>query len=87
MLNTRQNFHHSKLPALGEIVTAWGLGVRVNLRSLRPTLRRFIVEAFPLCDNVRPWSLGIHTVHLSALDNGERVRVAGHWLETEEGRP
>lgn len=75
MLNTRQNFHHSKLPALGSIVT-----VQDRPRMFGHRFRRFIVEAFPLCDNVRPYSFGIHTAWIKALDNGSRYQVSGHFL-------
>lgn len=82
MLTTRTNIHRSKLPALGAIVTLPGLRYgRTNTRGPWLTLRRFIVDAYPMCDNVRPWSIGIHTVHLRALDNGERMQVAGHWCQ------
>lgn len=83
MLTTRTNFHHSKLPKLGAIVTIQDDRSRraMELRS-GLTWRRFRVEAYPLNDNHKPdggpvYSIGIHTVHLVALDNGQRVRVAG----------
>ena len=74
MLSTRQNFHRSKLPTLGEIGTIRGLST-VNPR------RRCIVESFPLCDNVLPYSIGIHTVSVRFLDNGETRRISGFYFE------
>jgi len=66
----RQNFHHSTLPKLGEIVILPRLGYG---------LRKFIVKSFPLCDNVRPFSIGIHTVNLEALDNKQEITVSGFY--------
>lgn len=75
MLSPIGNIHRSKLPPLGAIVT-----VHVD-RVLQAghRWRRFIVEAFPLSDAPDAFSRGIHTVHLRALDNGQRFRVSGHW--------
>lgn len=74
MLTTKSNFHHSKLPKLGTICI-------VRVHELKPghRHRKFIVESYPLCDNVRPYSIGIHTVNLRALDNGEKIRVSGFY--------
>jgi hypothetical protein len=79
LASKRQNFHHSKLPRLGAIVT-------VRDRPLGPgrRYRRFIVESFPLCDNDRPYSFGIHTCMIRALDNGERFKIAGHWCHDDQ---
>lgn len=79
----RQNCHRSKLPRAGAIVTVPGLarGWRWNTRGevRRGGLRRWIVVAFPLCDNTPPYSIGIHTVWIRALDNGELRRVSGFY--------
>ena len=64
----RQNFHHSKLPNVGEIV------------FLPKTKEKAVVESFPLCDNVRPYSIGIHTCTVRVLKNNERKRFAGHYF-------
>ena len=72
---TRQNFHRSKLPNLGEIGTIRGLST-VDPR------RRCIVESFPLTDSADyRYSLGIHTVTVRFLDNGERRRFSGFWFD------
>lgn len=74
MLNTRQNFHNSKLPKIGEVCQ-----LPKNLfRTIKPG--KVIVESFPLCDNQRPYSLGIHTVIVRRLDNGKKMQIAGFWL-------
>lgn len=80
MLTPRGNFHRSRLPRLGEIVT-----VRMRpLQGSRERYRKYIVSAFPLCDGADwRYSIGIHTVFLRALDTGETVRVAGHWCVAE----
>lgn len=71
---TRQNFHHSKLPKIGEIGTIQGLST-VNSK------RKCIVSHFPLCDNILPYSIGIHTVYVRFLDNGEIARFSGFWFK------
>ncbi len=68
MFDTRQNFHHHKLPKLGEIV------------ELPSGKCKGIVIAFPLCDNVLPYSLGIHTCFIRRLDTSRVIRIAGHWV-------
>jgi len=77
--NKRQNFHHSKLPKIGAIIT-------VNIRPLKSneTARKFIVTSYPLNDSADPkYSLGIHTVNIEALDNrNESHVVSGHHCET-----
>jgi hypothetical protein len=74
MLNCkRQNFHHSKLPPPGAIGHIFGLDT-VDPR------RKCIVSHYPLCDNVLPYSIGIHTVWVRFLDNGEMVRFSGIWF-------
>ena len=67
MFNTHQNFHHSKLPKLGAIVEL-------------PSGSRGIVVAFPLCDNVLPYSIGIHTCFVQRLDTGHIFKISGTWV-------
>lgn len=78
--SSRQNFHRSKMPALGAIVT-------VNMRppAMGEKPRKFIVTAFPLCDNALPYSIGIHTCFVSPLDDRLTTKqIAAHWLEVIE---
>lgn len=57
--NKRQNFHHSKLPELGTIV-----------HNPVPSLQgKWIVTSFGVCDNVLPYSIGIHLVTVESLAN------------------
>ena len=80
MLTPIANIHYSRLPKPGAIVT-------VRDRALGPgrRFRRFVVESYPLSDAAdRRYSRGIHTVTLRALDNGWRVRVAGHLCHEED---
>lgn len=72
MLNTWQNFHHSKLPKLGEVVKL--------PKKIDPMQSKVIVESYPLCDNVRPYSFGIHTCNVRVLANNTVHRVSGFWL-------
>lgn len=71
----RQNIHHSKLPPLGAI------GHIVGLSTVNPH-RKCIVSHYPLCDSADyRFSLGIHTVFVRFLDNGEIARFSGFWFE------
>jgi hypothetical protein len=85
MLTSIGNNHHSQLPKPGELGRLEGLDN--NGLSSR---RRCQVVAFPLCDNVLPWSVGIHTVFVQFLDNGEVRRVSGFFFtpdDVQEIRP
>ena len=78
MLNSqRQNVHRSKLPRPGTI------GRIVGLRTVNP-YRTCIVSHYPLCDNVWPYSIGIHTIYVRFLDNREIARFSGIWFEEIE---
>ncbi|CAG0926574.1 hypothetical protein PLCT1_00098 [Planctomycetaceae bacterium] len=75
MLNCkRQNIHHAKLPPPGAV------GHIVGLSTVDPR-RKCIVSHYPLCDNVQPYSQGIHTIFVRFLDNGEIARFSGFWFE------
>lgn len=73
----RQNIARSKLPKPGIV------GRIVGLRTVNPR-RTCIVSHYPLCDNVWPYSIGIHTVYVRFLDNGEIARFSGIWFEEAE---
>lgn len=73
----RQNIHHSKLPNPGAI------GQIVGLSAINPS-RRCIVSHYPLCDNVWPYSHGIHTVFVRFLDNSEIARFSAIWFQLTE---
>jgi len=74
MFNTRQNFHHSKLPKIGEVVRL----PKELTKHMKPG--KVIIESYPLCDNVLPWSIGIHTVNVRRLDNNSRLTISGFYL-------
>ncbi len=76
MLTSRANVHHSKLPPPGAI------GHIVGLRTVDPN-RRCIVSHYPLCDNVLPYSTGIHTVYVRFLDNNDICRFSGFWFQED----
>ena len=63
----KQNYHHSKFPELGELIEL-------------PSGAKGIVLAFPLCDNVLPYSKGIHTCHVRRLDTGKMIRISAFYL-------
>ncbi len=70
----RQNIHWSKLPKPGEI------GHIVGLRTV-DSRRKCIVSHYLLCDSADyRYSVGIHTVWVRFLDNGEFVRFSGFWF-------
>jgi hypothetical protein len=76
--NKRQNFHHSKLPELGAIVTL------DSLRSVSPDYSgKWIVESFNLCDSPNySYSVGIHLVNLALLrDRDIKRTVSGFYCE------
>jgi hypothetical protein len=72
----RQNIYHSKLPPPGE------MGHVIGLQMVDPR-RCCIVSHYPLCDNVLPYSRGIHTVWIRFLDNGELRRISGIWFHAD----
>lgn len=76
MLNcTRQNIHHSKLPAPGTI------GHIVGLSTVNPK-RPCIVSHYPLCDSSDyRYSFGIHTLWVRFLDNNQYMRIAWQWFQ------
>ncbi len=79
MLNyRRQNTHRSKLPKPGEIGHIVGL-------STVDSCRKCIVSHYPLCDSADyRYSLGIHTVWVRFLDDGELARFSGFWFQPED---
>jgi len=83
MLNCqRQNYHYSKLPEIGSIgylVTGknrWG-----ERNYLYGTKVKYKVVAYPLCDNVLPYSKGIHTAYFKNLKNGKVIRMSGFYFD------
>lgn len=71
----RQNIHRSKLPSPGAV------GHIVGLSAVNPR-RKCIVSHYPLCDSGDyRFSVGIHTVFVRFLDNGEIARLSGFWFE------
>jgi len=76
MLTTIGNIHHSKLPKRGTI------GYILGLPTVDPK-RKCIVSHYPLCDNVLPYSIGIHTIYVRFLDNQNEVRLSGIWFHED----
>ena len=77
LTGNRQNIHRSKLPKPGAI------GHIVGLSTVNPR-RKCLISHYPLCDNVLPYSRGIHTVVVRFLDNGEIARFSGIWFKELE---
>lgn len=76
--NKRQNFHHSKLPELGTIAKI-PAQICNRLNGIRPNTKHIVIS-FPLCDNVRPYSIGIHTCIVKSLHNGQQHKISGFFL-------
>ena len=76
MLTPRGNFHHSKLPKAGSI------GHVVGLSTVDAT-RKCIVSHYPLCDNISPYSIGIHTIFVQFLDNRQEIQISGMWFQED----
>lgn len=71
----RQNIHHSKLPKPGTIGHIVGLRTDNNHRKC-------IVVAYPLTDSADyRFSIGIHTIFVRFLHNGEIHRFSAVWFE------
>ena len=83
MLNCqRQNYYHSKLPVPGAI------GYLTNGKNrygetlyFQGQKQKYQVIAFPLCDNVLPYSKGIHTAYFKSLKNGKIVKMSGFYFD------
>jgi len=75
LTTTRQNFHHSKLPAAGAVGYIVGLQ-RAEFKG------KWIVESFPLTDSPDyHYSYGIHTVNLRRLADNRQCKVSGFYFQ------
>lgn len=83
MLTPAGNIHHSKLPKIGEIGYLIEKYERYTNKPIywHGRKERVIVDSFPLCDNVWPYSHGIHTANFRYLGHGDVVRMSGFWFE------
>lgn len=82
MLNHKQNFHHSKLPEPGQ--TGYLSYTQNNWLGF-PTYfdgkkQKYQCVAYPLCDNVLPYSKGIHTAYFRNLANGRIIQASGFYF-------
>lgn len=82
MLTTAANYHRSKLPQLGQI------GYLTNGKTKygeplywKGERQKYQVIAYPLCDNVRPYSFGIHTAYFQNLRTGDIRQFSGFYFE------
>ena len=76
MLTPRSNLHHSRLSKAGTVVHIIGL-------STIDLTRKCIVSHYPLCDNILPYSVGIHTIYVRFLDNRQDIQISGVWFEED----
>ncbi len=71
----RQNVHRSKLPPPGAVGHIVGLSTVDHRRTC-------LVSHYPLTDSTDyRFSMGIHTLFVRFLDNGEIARFSGFWFE------
>jgi hypothetical protein len=83
MLTTIANIHRSKLPKPGEVgYIILGTDRVKGPRYFADKRKKFIVESLPLCDNVFPYSHGIHTVNVRRLCDGARFRFSGFYFQS-----
>jgi hypothetical protein len=81
MLTKRTNIHFSKIPEIGTIgylvigTTKFGDKLYYNGRK-----QKYRVIAFPLCDNCRPYSIGIHTTFFENLKTKIIVQLSGFYF-------
>ena len=72
----RQNYHHSKLPEPGEI------GYLVDCRGrFYGSKQKYQAIAFPLCDNVLPYSKEYIRHTSKVLKNGKIIKMSGFYFE------
>ena len=77
--NKRQNFHHSKMPNIGEVVRV-PKDICNRLNGIDPKHNKAIVVSFPLCEGCRPYSIGIHTVNIKMLQDGSIKNISGFFF-------
>lgn len=84
MLTPVANIHKHDIPKLGAIgylvmhYDRWGTPEYYN-----GIKQKFYVSSYPLCDNVWPYSHGIHTANFTTLDNRLTVRASGFYFQEE----
>ena len=76
--NKKQNYHHSKLPNLG-LVAKIPDEICNRVNGIRANTKHIVI-AFPLCDNVLPYSKGIHTCLIKSLHDGKIHKISGFYL-------
>lgn len=81
MLTQITNIHRSKLPKIGEVGYLTMKYNRWNEpQYYEGTKQTWQCIAYPLCDNARPYSLGIHTAFFRNLRTGKVARVSGFYF-------
>ena len=84
MLTQINNRHHSKLPRVGEIgYLISGTNRFGETNYFRGERQTYQVYAYPLNDNVAPYSYGIHTAFFKNLKTGNIVRLSGFYFNEQ----
>lgn len=82
--NKRQNYHHSKLPNIGDIIKVQ-IDNKNHPLATKKRFQNWIVTSFNLCDNVLTYSYGIHLVNLELLrDRNIKLTCSGFYCEIIE---
>jgi len=88
MLTQITNIHHSKLPAIGDIGYLVLKQNRWNEREYYHGKKElWQVVAYPLNDNISPYSRGIHTaffVRLNNIGKQDPIRLSGFYFESTD---
>ena len=82
MLSHKSNIHRSILPKLGEVGYLIKGTDRYGYSLFWGKKSKWRVVAFPLCDNVSPYSIGIHTAYFLNLATGEIKRYSGFYFQS-----
>lgn len=81
MLTQKGNIHNHKIPQLGSVgYLSFGINNWGEMRYKDGRKMKYQVIAFPLCDNVLPHSIGIHTAYFKNLQNGKLIKASGIWF-------
>ena len=78
----KQNYHHSILPKIGAV--GYLVDNKRGEKLYWKGKQLYQVLAFPLCDNVSPFSRGIHTAYFKSLKNGIIEKMSGFYFESIE---
>jgi hypothetical protein len=84
VLTQKTNYHRSPLPDIGDIgYLVLGFNRWNEPRYYNDTKQRWQCIAYPVCDNIRPYSVGIHTAFFQNLKTKQIARLSGFYFESD----